>query len=141
MARRAAFVYLLRCRDRGVSPRPCRCQPCLRTLADDVPLELGERPEDVEDELAAAGGRVDRLLEAAEADLPGLEGGDLVRAQLGEAGGVELLCRLLTVGADRPAERAERLGYGGAAGELVAAVHQHPMPGTAQGLTNFSSRK
>ena len=30
----------------------------------------------MEDEFAAAGGRVDRLLQAAEADLPGLEGGD-----------------------------------------------------------------
>ena len=45
-------------------------------LADQVSLELGQGPEDVEDELPAAGGRVDRLLQAAEADLPRLEGGD-----------------------------------------------------------------
>ena len=45
-------------------------------LADQVPLELGQGTEDVKDELPAAGGRVDRLLEAAEADLPRLQDGD-----------------------------------------------------------------
>jgi hypothetical protein len=35
-------------------------------FADEVAFELGQGGEDVEDELAARGGGVDRLLEAAE---------------------------------------------------------------------------
>ena len=57
-------------------PSACGLQARLGPLADQVPLELGQGPEDVKDELAAAGGRVDRLLEAAEPDLPRLQGGD-----------------------------------------------------------------
>src|SRR5262245_7881320 len=36
-------------------------------LPDDIPLELGQGPKDVEDELPAAGRRVDGLLQALEA--------------------------------------------------------------------------
>src|SRR5207248_7586126 len=42
-------------------------------LADEVPLELGQGREHVEDQLPAAGRRVDALLQAPEADLPLLE--------------------------------------------------------------------
>jgi hypothetical protein len=58
------------------APGPGRLQARLRSLADQVPLELRQGTEDVEDELAAAGGRVDRFPQAAEADLAPLEGGD-----------------------------------------------------------------
>jgi hypothetical protein len=45
-----------------------RGQPGARALADQVAFELGQGGEHVEDELAARGGGVDRLLEAAEPD-------------------------------------------------------------------------
>jgi hypothetical protein len=40
---------------------------------DDVPLELGQGREDVEDQLPATGRRIDTFLEASEADFPFLE--------------------------------------------------------------------
>ena len=43
-------------------------QPGAGAFADEVAFELGQGGEDVEDELAARGGGVDRLLEAAEPD-------------------------------------------------------------------------
>src|SRR5512135_2267773 len=52
---------------------PGRVEPGPGPLADEVPLELGQGREDVEDQLPAAGRRVDTLLEASEADLPFLE--------------------------------------------------------------------
>jgi hypothetical protein len=55
---------------------PSGGQPRGRALADEVAFELGQGGEDVEDELAAGGGGVDRLLQAPEPD-----------AALGEAGG------------------------------------------------------
>src|SRR5512135_3022110 len=58
------------------SPGAGRPQARLRPLTDQVPLELRQRAEDVEDELAAAGCRVDRLLQALKADLPCLQGGN-----------------------------------------------------------------
>ena len=60
----------------------CR-EPCLCPLADDVALELGEGGEDVEDQLPAAGGRVDLLGEALEADPSLLELADRLD-QVGE---------------------------------------------------------
>ena len=45
---------------------PSRGQPGGGAFADEVAFELSQRGEDVEDELAAGGGGVDRLLEAAE---------------------------------------------------------------------------
>jgi hypothetical protein len=45
-----------------------RGQPSIGAFADEVAFELGQGGEDVEDELAAGGGGVDRLLEAAEPD-------------------------------------------------------------------------
>jgi hypothetical protein len=47
---------------------PGRGQPSSSALADEVTFELGQGREHVEDELAARGGGVDRLLEAAEPD-------------------------------------------------------------------------
>ena len=56
-----------------LSTGPGRVEPGPGPLADDIPLELGQGREDVEDQLAAAGRRVDAFLEAPEADLPFLE--------------------------------------------------------------------
>jgi hypothetical protein len=47
---------------------PGRGQPGGRAFPGEVAFELGQGREDVEDELAAGGGGVDRLLEAAEPD-------------------------------------------------------------------------
>src|SRR5215204_752150 len=75
-----AWASFLASSDRGRPPlRPrarAACRPAWVRSRDQVPLELGQGAEDVKDELPAAGGRVDRLLEAAEADLPRLQGGD-----------------------------------------------------------------
>jgi len=43
-------------------------QPGAGAFADEVAFELGQSCEHMEDELAARGGGVDRLLEAAEPD-------------------------------------------------------------------------
>src|SRR4051812_19060264 len=48
-------------------------------LPDEVPLELGQGPEDVEDELPAAGRRVDGLLQAPEPHAAMAQVGDLSR--------------------------------------------------------------
>ena len=47
-----------------------------RNSADQAPLKFRQGTKDVKDELPAAGGRVDRFLEAAEPDLPRLQSGD-----------------------------------------------------------------
>jgi hypothetical protein len=58
--------------DRGpatvAAPGPGSGQARGRALADEVAFEFGQGGEDVEDELAAGGGGVDRLLEAAKPD-------------------------------------------------------------------------
>ena len=58
--------------DRGAAavaaPGPSSRQSSGGALADQVAFELGQGGEHVEDELAAGGGGVDRLLEAAEPD-------------------------------------------------------------------------
>ena len=51
-------------------------QPSRRPFADEVAFELGQGREDVEDELAAGGGGVDGLLEAAEPDAAVGQAGD-----------------------------------------------------------------
>jgi hypothetical protein len=51
-------------------------QPGAGALADQVAFELGQGGEDVEDVLAARGGGVDRLLEAAEPDAALSQAGD-----------------------------------------------------------------
>jgi hypothetical protein len=56
--------------------RPGGRQACLGALPDDVPLELRQGAEDVEDELPPGGGGVDLLGEALEADALGVQGGD-----------------------------------------------------------------
>jgi hypothetical protein len=83
----------------------------LRPLADQVPLELRQRAEDVEDELAAAGRRIDRLPDAAEADLLGLQGGDRLDQVL------ERAAQAIELPDDQGVARAEerqRLGQAGA---------------------------
>src|SRR2546422_1078536 len=55
---------------------PSGDQPGLRPFADDIPFEFGQGGEDVEDQLAAAGGGVDLLGQAFEADPPPLQPGD-----------------------------------------------------------------
>ena len=42
--------------------RPGCCQTRLRPFSDEVPLELGQRAEDMEDQFAARGRRLDGLL-------------------------------------------------------------------------------
>jgi hypothetical protein len=49
-------------------PGPSGDQAGGGAFADEVAFELGQGGEHVEDELAAGGGGVDRLLEAAESD-------------------------------------------------------------------------
>jgi hypothetical protein len=58
------------------APGPCRRQAGHRPLVDQVPLELGEGAEEVEDELAGRCGGVDALLEAAEADAAAVQFAD-----------------------------------------------------------------
>jgi hypothetical protein len=64
----------------GRPPRRPRARAAARpapgAFADEVAFELGEGGEDVEDEFAAGGGGVDRLLEAAEPDAAVGEAGD-----------------------------------------------------------------
>ena len=48
----------------------------MSAFADEVTLELSQRAEDVEDELAAGGGGVDLLGEALKADPALRQGGD-----------------------------------------------------------------
>src|SRR3990172_3225401 len=50
-----------------------RGEPGHGALADEIPLELSERPEDVEDQLSGAGGGVDVLVEGTETDAARLE--------------------------------------------------------------------
>jgi hypothetical protein len=53
---------------RGAAASPGGGQPGGGAFADEVAFELGQGREHVEDELAAGGGGIYRLLEAAEAD-------------------------------------------------------------------------
>ena len=55
-----------------------RSQACQSALANEVALKLGQRAEDVEDQLAARRRGVDILLQAAEADVATLELGNRV---------------------------------------------------------------
>ena len=53
----------------GPAPGPRGLEPGLRALVDDRALELRQRPEDMEDELAPGRGGVDGFRERAQADL------------------------------------------------------------------------
>jgi hypothetical protein len=67
---------------------PRRGQPSPRPLADQFALELGQRPEDVEDQLPATRRRVDLLRQALEADprlCQGIEQLDEIRERAAEA--------------------------------------------------------
>src|SRR4051794_7640597 len=55
---------------------PGRLQPCVGPLPGGVPLELGQRPEDVKNEFPAGGCGVDLLREALKADLAVVEFGN-----------------------------------------------------------------
>jgi hypothetical protein len=72
-----AWVFFFASSFRGRPPLFPRARaasrPALGPLADDVPLELGQGREDVEDQFPAAGRRIDTFLEAPEADSPFLE--------------------------------------------------------------------
>ena len=57
-------------------------QPGAGAFADQVAVELGQGGEDVEDELAAGGGGIDRFLQAPEADAAvGQAGDELARCR------------------------------------------------------------
>jgi len=58
------------------SPRSRGRQACLGPLPDDVPLELRQGAEDVEDQLPPARGGVDLLGEALKPHAPGVQGRD-----------------------------------------------------------------
>lgn len=55
---------------------PSGDRPGLSPFADDVALELGQGGEDMEDQLPAAGGRVDLFGQALETDSPLLQPSD-----------------------------------------------------------------
>jgi hypothetical protein len=61
------------------TPDPGSGQPGGCAFADQVAFELGQSGEDVEDELAAGGGGVDCLLQAAESDPTVGQAGDSPR--------------------------------------------------------------
>src|SRR5260370_29170705 len=68
-----ALVRGQACRSPASSPSgACRGEASHRSLADQVALELSERTENMEDELAAGRGGVDALLHASEADTASL---------------------------------------------------------------------
>ena len=58
------------------APNPGSSQPGGGAFADEVAFELGQGGKDMEDELAAGGGGVDRLLQAAESDAAVGQAGD-----------------------------------------------------------------
>jgi hypothetical protein len=73
------------------APGPGRSQPGASALADQVAFELGQGGKDVEDELAAGGGGVDRLLQTVKPDSPLRQAGDGVdQVTQGAAEAVEL---------------------------------------------------
>lgn len=62
------------------SPTPANTAPaarggqaCLGSFADEIALELGERAENMKDQLSRTGRRIDALGQAFEADASGLE--------------------------------------------------------------------
>src|SRR4051812_15118724 len=71
LGQRLQLLDLLGTQDLGSAEQPAACpgslQPGVGPLADEIPLELSERAEDVEDELAATGRGVDLLLERPKA--------------------------------------------------------------------------
>src|SRR4051812_16011021 len=84
--RRLARVPVERCRDLvdgfwvdsgwspSSAPTPSRCcQPCIDPFPDQGPLVLGERPEEIVEELAMRGRGVDPFREGAEGHPPPLQ--------------------------------------------------------------------
>jgi hypothetical protein len=91
----------------------------LGALADQVTLELGQRGEDVEHRLAASGGGVNRLLQAAEPGTPVGERGDSVHQVTQRAAEpVKLSDHQGVAGAELVMD-AIQLGAGGAQAVLV----------------------
>ena len=99
--------------------------PAAGAFADEVAFELGQGGEHVEDELAARGGGVDRLLEAAEPDPAVGQAGDGVdQVPQGAAEAVELPDDQGVAGAQLVQELLE----GGAVGAGAAGgLGEHPV--------------
>lgn len=64
-----------------------RSKPLLRPFTKQVPLELGEGAKDMQDQLAAARGRVDAFLLTLEADAALIERGYCLRSNSSGVGG------------------------------------------------------
>jgi hypothetical protein len=112
---------------------PGRGQPGGRPLTDEVAFELGQGGEDMEHELAAGGGGVDRLLQAAEPDAAVGQPGDGVdQMPQGPAEAVQLPD---DQGVARP-ELVQELLQGGAVGTGAAGrLGEHPVAaGALQGV-------
>jgi hypothetical protein len=74
-----------------VAASPGRGQPSRRAFADEITFELSQGREHMEDEFAAGGGGVDRLLQTAEPDAALAQPGDRVdQMREGAAEAVEL---------------------------------------------------
>jgi len=101
--------------------RPGRGQAGAGAFADEVAFELGQGGKDVEDELAAGGGGVDCLLQAAEPDATLSQAGDGVdQVAQGAAQAVELPDDQGVAGAELIQELLEDGAVAaGAAGGLV----------------------
>src|SRR5512142_710882 len=80
LVERLGDLRLARVKRSRPSAQPASCPCCEQSspgaLPDQVAFELSERAEDVEDQLAAAGGGIDLLLQRLEADPPLLKQGD-----------------------------------------------------------------
>ena len=74
LGKAAQLLDLLGGEQLGSAKQPAACpgchKACVGALPDEVPLELSQRAEDVEDQLSPAARRVDVLLEGAEANPP-----------------------------------------------------------------------
>jgi hypothetical protein len=109
----------------GAAAGPSRGQPGAGAFADEVAFELGQGGEDMEDELAAGGGGVDGLLEAAQSDAAVGQAGDGVdQVAEGAAEAVEFPDDQGVAGAQLVQELLEDRAVGaGAAGGLG----EHPI--------------
>ena len=107
------------------TPGPGRSQPGAGSFADEVAFELGQGREHMEDELAARGGRVDRLLQAPEPDPALSQPGDGVdQVPQGAAEPVQFPDDQGVAGA----ELVQELGEGGSVGAGAAGgLGEHPI--------------
>jgi len=112
-------------RPAAATPGPSSGQPGAGAFADELAFELGQGGEDVEDELAAGRGGVDRFLEAAEPDATVGQAGDGVdQMPQGPAEAVEFPDNQRVAGA----ELVQDLLEGGAVGAGAAGgLGEHPI--------------